>query len=55
MKISKCDVQETSTFPWIFGDLASTLEKKFFLAKDAPFEALQKYVKLILGTQKMSA
>jgi hypothetical protein len=37
-----------------FGDLASTLEI-FFQPKDAPFEALQKYVKLILGSQKMNA
>ena len=26
--------------------------EKFCLPKDAPFEALQKYVKVILGTQK---
>ncbi len=30
-------------------------EKNIFLPKDAPFEALQEYVKLILGTHKMSA
>jgi len=54
MKTFKKDFQKTSTFPWVFGDLASTLEKKFFLSKDAPFKVLQEYIKLILGTPKMS-
>ena len=53
MKIFKKDFQKTSTFPWVFGDLASTLEKKI-LSKDAPFKVLKEYIKLILGTPKMS-